>query len=104
MVAPLKQIHAQAVAQYIDIEGQAPGTVAFTGTAAQSAALEEGLYDVYVDQNCYVKIAPTADDVTTVTGYLHLAGEVLTYLVRPASKIGAIRQSADGTLRYQKVG
>lgn len=104
MVEPTKRLHAQHVSLYVDIEEQVPGTVAIAAGAAQSAALEEGLYDVHVNQNCYVKVAPIANDVTAGTGYLQLANTVVTYLVRNQSKIGVIRDGADGTLRYHKVG
>lgn len=91
------------VTDAVDIENNAQGQVAYTAAANQSAALPEGIYDVWSDVNCYIKVAPTANDVTIATGYLLLAGNVVPILVRQNSKIGAVGAGA-GTLSYHKVG
>ena len=94
-----------AVCDYIDIEGYVQGTVAYTDTAADDDDLPEGLYDVWSDQDCYIKVHATdASDVTTATGYILYANHVITVVVRPASHLGAIRSTTNGTLYYHKVG
>jgi len=97
--------NVQATSDYIDIFGQAQASFPYTGTAAQSSAIgRTGIYDIWSDQDCYIKVATTADDVTTSTGYLLRANNTITMLVRETHKIGAIRSSASGTLYYHKVG
>lgn len=89
----------------VDIEGQAQGNFAYTAAAAQTGAgLNEGIYDVWSDQDCYVMIdSVDASVVTASTGYLLLANNVIPMVVREGSKIGAIRRTANGTLSYHKV-
>lgn len=106
MTAPSKALAKMmpVVTDPVDIEGQAQANFAFTVAANQSAALNEGVYDVWSDQDCYVKIdSVAANDVTTSTGYLLLANNVVPMTVREGSKIGAIRRTADGTLSFHKV-
>jgi len=99
----LKRLHREQPC--VDIEEQAAATINIAAAATETTAgLEEGYYDVHVSQNAYVKIAPTANDVTAGTGYLQLANTVVTYVVREGSKIGCIRDAADGVLRYHRVG
>ena len=98
----LAQIHNS---ETVDIWGTLPGTVAISSTGADADDLPEGIYDVHTDTDCYVKIHATdASDVLTTTGYLLLAGTVVSFLVRNTHHLGAVTASASGTLRYQKVG
>lgn len=103
-MAYLSGKHPQAVSLSKDIEGTAQGTFAFDA-AAQSSALAEGVYDVWCDQDCYIKIAPTANDVTTSSGYLVLKNlSPLPFVVRANSKIGAIKKTSAGNLYFQQIG
>lgn len=87
----------------INIRGNAAATLSVSGTAAQTAALTGGLYDVWCTVDVYVKTAGTANDVTTANGYLIRVGETLpAMVVQNGDKIGAIAGSA-GTLSYHKV-
>lgn len=97
--------HPPIVADVADLEGNAQSGVAYTNTAAQSSALADGVYDIWSDQDCYIKIGPTADDVTTGSGYLLRKDLTMTVFVRKNSKLGAIRAGAsNGTLFFHKVG
>lgn len=103
MGVPFDRIHPHQVSQHVDLEDNASVDRTFTAAAAQTAALAEGLYDVIADQKCYLKVGPVANDVAAATGYPLLANTMITLIVRKGSKIGAIRDAADGTLRYHKV-
>ncbi len=98
--------HPQFVADCADLENYAQGTVSSATNAAQSAALQEGVYDIWGTQDCYVKVNPTANDVTSATGYLLKAAAALPVriLVRSNSKIGAIMATTAGVLSYHRVG
>jgi hypothetical protein len=91
--------------QVVLLQGHAQGTVSLTTTAAQSSALEEGLYDLWTSADCYIKVATTANDVTTGNGYLLRSSVTLpSVLIRTGDKIGGIVASGTGTLSYHKVG
>lgn len=96
--------HGMRVHDAIDLEGYAQASLSISSVAAQTAALAEGIYDLWVDTDCFIKVAATANDVTTASGYLLRANNTVPLLVRDASKIGAITSAAAGTLRYHKVG
>lgn len=101
----MKKKHAQDVVDLVDIEGYAQGNVPLTGTGADDDDLEEGLYDVWCDDNVYIKVDPTdASDVTTSTGYLVRAGNTMTVKVRSGSHLGGVLASGTGTLYYHKIG
>lgn len=88
------------VVDCVDLEGRAQITsVAVSAVAAQSAALPEGVYDVWCDVDVFLKVDPVANNVTTATGYLLRANNTMAVLVRGNSKIGAITASGSGTLR-----
>lgn len=87
---------------FLDIEERAAGTLAFSGTATQTAPLVEGIYDVWATTDVYVKVAPTASDVTLANGYLIRSGSTVPILVRVNSRIGAIGAGA-ATLSFHMV-
>lgn len=95
--------HSASVTDAIDLFGNAQGTVSLSTTGAQSAALAEGLYDVWCADDVYIKIDPTASDVTTSTGYLLRAGNTIPLIVRQSHKIGGVLASGTSTLCYHKV-
>lgn len=100
----IKKNAADIASGVIDLRGNAGVQLAVSAAAAQTpAVLPEGLYDVWCDVNVYVKIAPTANDVTVLTGYLLRANNTVTMLVHPTDRIGAIAGGA-GTLNYHRVG
>ncbi len=89
----------------VDLEGYAQvSPLSISGSAAQTAILPEGRYDIWSDVDCWVKIADTANDVTSTTGYKLFAGNVVTVIVRLNRKIGAITGGSSGTLSAHKVG
>lgn len=90
----------------VDIAGRAQATLAVSGTAAQTAAaLAQGAYDVWCDgADVYIKVAETANDVTTSTGYVIKAGNVVPVWVPANNKLGAITAGAAATLCYHRVG
>lgn len=94
---------ARNVADFIDIENDSQGQVATSTTAAQSATLAEGVYDVWSASDTYLKVAATADDVTTSTGYLLRANQTIPVWVSQGSRIGAVLSSGTGTLSYHRV-
>jgi len=96
--------HPAAISDVVDLEGNARVNISTSSTGAQSAALEEGIYDVWSDVDCYLKVATTANDVTTSNGYLLRANNTIPVFVRRNSKIGVILASGTGTLSYHLIG
>lgn len=105
-MAGFSMVHPTFVTDAADIEGSAQGTVSSATSAAQSGALQEGIYDLWNTQDCYIKVAATANDVTAATGYFVKAAATIPVriVVRANSKIGAIMASAVGSLAYHRVG
>lgn len=94
---------AALVSDAISLSGNAQGTVSLSTTASQSAALTGGVYDVWSDVDCYIKVAATANDVTTSTGYLLRANNTIPIIVPDQEKLGGIVASGTGTLSYHRV-
>lgn len=96
-----RSVHMAATA--IILTGNARGTDLTTAVtpAAQTGALDGGLYDIWCDVDVYIKVATTANDVTTSTGYLLRANNTIPLVVGDGEKIGAI--GAVGTLKLHKV-
>lgn len=94
--------HGVPVTEYVDLEGRVAATLAVSAVAAQTAVLDEGVYDIWCTVDAYVKVATTANDVTTANGYLIRANNTVPVLVRTGSRIGAIAGGA-GTLSYHMV-
>jgi hypothetical protein len=87
---------ARHVADFVDIEGDAQGQLATSTSGAHTAALTEGIYDIWAT-------ADSASDVTTSTGYLLRANQTIPFFVTQGNKIGAILASGSDTLRYHRV-
>jgi hypothetical protein len=88
----------------LDLENNSAATLALSTSAAQSAALTEGVYDIWCSTgDCFVRVAPTATGVTAANGYLLRASITIRVRVREGSKIGAIVASGTPTLSYHKV-
>lgn len=87
----------------ISLSGNAQGTVSITTAAAQSSALAGGIYDVWSDVDCYIKVNATANDVTTSTGYLLRANNTIPLIVPNQEKLGGIVSAGTGTLYYHRV-
>ena len=94
---------ARHVADFVDIENDSQGQVSTSTTGAQSAVLSEGIYDIWVAVDTYIKIASTASDVTTSTGYLLRANQTIPFFVSTGNRIGAILAASTDTLRYHRV-
>lgn len=89
----------------IVLSGNTQGTpLSVSGAAAQTAALDGGLYDIWSDVDVYLKVATIANDVTTATGYLLRANNTVALLIpQDLEKIGGITAGGSGTLSYHKV-
>lgn len=101
---PLQKKHPQLIADLVDLEGFAQASRTFATSATSTGVLIEGVYDVWADQDVYLKVAETANDVTTSTGYLLRANNTITLLIRENRKLGVIMSSATGTAYYHQVG
>lgn len=85
------------------LKGNTQGQLSVSAAADHTAAFEtSGLYDVWCDVDVYLKVATTANDVTTSTGYLVRANTTIPIVIGAGDKLGAIAGGA-GTLRYHKV-
>lgn len=100
---------AAHITDAVYLQGYSQANFAISGVGAQSVALSvdaipgAAVYDVWADVDCYIKIATTANNVTTATGYLLRANNTIPVIVPTASKIGAITSGAAGTLAYHRV-
>lgn len=92
------------VTDVIDIAGRAQATLSVSGTAAQTAALAQGVYDVWCSAEVFIKVGETANDVTTSTGYVIRSGNVVPVWVPANNKLGAITAGGAATLCYHRVG
>lgn len=87
----------------IAIKNNSQSQLSVSGVAAQTPVLTEaGMYDVWSDVDVYLKVGPTANDVTTSTGYLLRANTTIPIKADDGDKIGAIAGGA-GTLCFHKV-
>lgn len=87
----------------VTIQGNARiADLAVSAVAAQTAALDGGIYDIWCDVNVWLKIDTVANDVTTSTGYLLRANTTVPFAVSDGEKIGAIAGAA-GTLSAHRV-
>lgn len=86
------------------LQGNSQGALSISTSAAQTSAFAEaGYFDIWSDVDAFIKINPTADNVTTSTGYPVFANTIVpNVMVLVGDKIGAIAGGA-GTLRYHKV-
>jgi len=100
---------ASHITDAIYLQGYSQVNFAISGAVAQSSALTvdtlsgAAIYDVWTTTDCYIKIATTANDVTTATGYLLRSGNTLPFIVPTGSKIGAITSGTAGTLSFHRV-
>lgn len=90
--------------EYVDIKGRSQATLAISSVAAQTTAPGTGIYDVWADADCFVKVNPAANDVTTANGYPLFAGNVVPFFLRSDDKIGAITTGASSNLHYHQTG
>lgn len=98
--------HGEKVFDPVDPEGNAQARLALTVAAAQTSALNEGVYDVWCTVDCYIKVDPVdaTASLTTLTGYLIKAGNVVPVVIRQGSMLGGIVGAGTGTLSYHRVG
>ena len=50
------------------------------GAAGQTPPLDAGVYAVWAEADTYIKVAPTASDVTEATGYFVAGGAPATFV------------------------
>ena len=100
---------AAHITDAVYLQGNSQVNFAISGVGAQSAALTVdsmsggAQYVIWSDVTCYIKVGPTASNVTTATGYILFSGNLETIIVPTGSKIGAITSGAAGTLSYHRV-
>lgn len=96
------------VSDVVELEGRSRVDIAISTSAVQRAALPEGNYDVISTVDCWLKVAPTANDVTAAAGanagYLLKANTMITVMTKGnLNKIGIVAGGA-GTFSYHQVG
>lgn len=94
---------AEFVSDPIDIEGWSARQVAVSGQATQTGRLREGVFDVWCDVACFIKVGEEASDVTASSGYPILANNVVSVFVRRGRRIGAITGGSSGTFSFHRV-
>lgn len=80
--------------------------VSISNVAAQTGALEGGVYEIYVTCNCRIKVDPSdASNVTPTSGAVGLGGNTFRDTVPHGGKIGVIAETAllTGTMEYHWV-
>lgn len=98
-------LHFLKVADLIDIRGRSQGLLPFTNAANQTAALTEGFFDLWSDQDCYIAVsASNALGVTSSNGYLLRATNTIPVKIREGDLLGAIRSATNGTVSYHQIG
>jgi hypothetical protein len=95
--------------EYLDIMNQVQQTkisIVTTGSGVQSAACTEtGIYFVWWDVPCLLKINTTVSDtVTADTGLEMTAAGMYPFRIDAGMMITAKATSTDGTVRWMKVG
>ncbi len=91
------------IEEFIQIKGFEQQSFEISSTGAQSPAMEAGIYDVHCAIDCYIKVDTTASNVTTDTGYLLMAGNVVPVKIPNGNKLGAITSAATGTIYFHRV-
>lgn len=92
------------------IMGRSAVALALTAnTAAATDQLQAGSYDVWCDQDCFVRVAKTTvaspdrpQDVTTANGYPVKANTVVTLDLANDCGIGAIA-AANATFKFHRI-
>lgn len=101
------QSTATPILDAVDIEGfVAAQQVLAAATAASTAALMEGYYDVWCTTDVYLRVGDGANPETGLTasnGYLIRQNNTVTVKVRVGCKICAF-STPGGTLSYHKTG
>jgi hypothetical protein len=89
----------------VDVYGRAQITLAVSGVGAESSVLDAGIYDVWCDEaTVFIKVAPSASDVTTSSGYVIKPGNVVSVVVPSGgNKVGGITSGVSATLRLHRV-
>lgn len=86
----------------VSLKNSARVDLSVSGTAAQTAALTNGVYDVWSTVDTFLKVAETADDVTTANGYLIRANTTIPVFIPEGNKLGAIA-GGTGTLSLHRI-
>lgn len=94
---------AELISDPVDIEGYEQRALYLSGTAIHSGKLLDGVYDLWSDVDCFVRVAEEAKDVSVTNGYPLLANNVVSFMVRRGRRIGAVTSGATGTLRFHRV-
>lgn len=92
----------------IVIDGRSQKTFVLSTTGAMSAPVEQGVYDIWSDVDCWIKVADSLDrstgnkavtpnraqDVTTATGYKLYANNVISVEIDENRQLGAVAGGA----------
>ena len=85
----------------VAIAGSAQKSFTATGGAQYASKLEAGVYDIWADDNVYLKVDDAdASDVTTGTGYLLKSGNTVPVRIASPAYLGAI---GAGDVYFHKV-
>lgn len=76
--------------------------IATSTTAAETAALQGGVYDVSCTVDCFIRVGVNTPALTQANGYPIYANNVVPVLVWDGDTIGVISATA-GTFRAHKV-
>lgn len=95
---------ADNVSDSVSLHGKAQATFTLSTTADQGSALLSGIYDVWSDVDCFVKVSEAASTgLTTSTGYLLRANNTVAMDIPDQKKIGAIVAAGTGNIYYHRV-
>lgn len=104
---PFLYKHGQSFkSEVIDIQGEVQVSTAFSTTATATVGFEEGVFDIWADQDCYIEVIASGASaaVTSSTGYLLRANNTVPLAIRRNSMMGVVRSTASGTLYAFKTG
>lgn len=97
--------HTSFLSDVIDLYGNTAVVTAFSSTATLTTSFAEGTYDMWASQDCYIEqlASDGTAGVTSSTGYLLIANNVIPISISKNEKIGVVRSSASGNLTLHKV-
>lgn len=84
--------------------GRSASTLSISATAAQTAPLEAGIYDVWATVETFIAVGRNASTgLTVANGYIVRANTIARVMLSTGDRIGAIAGGA-GTLSFHQVG
>lgn len=96
----------RAITDAVDLESNTQQQISMSQVMNQSPRLDEGVYDVWCDQEAYIGVGPDESGILTpATGYKLLAGNIVPLIVRDQSRIAGVLDIGvtAGTLCYHRI-